>query len=97
MRGGKPDQATVTVSAPDGYKIPDGDLVYFECWIDWGQDNQIGVLTNGKTTIGLEGCNTKGEHDSWVCKGTYVGYGLDQGDPEFAPSYSGATIKPPKC
>lgn len=95
MKGAKQERdvkLTVTVSAPDGYKIPDGEVVNAECWIYWGEEDPSGVLTNGKTTMYLSGCNTQGEYDdSWVCSGTYPG------DSQFAPSYSGLTIKPPKC
>jgi hypothetical protein len=84
-------QAKVTVGAPDGYKIPNGDLVDFECSIYWGEDGQTGVLIDEKTTIDLPGCNTKGENYSWACYGTY------RGDPEFAASYSHANIKSPEC
>jgi hypothetical protein len=85
-------QITVKVSAPDGYKIPDGELVNVSCWIYWGDEEQTGALTHEKTTVDLSGCDTKGQYwEIWTCSGTYVG------DSQFAPSNSSTTIRPPKC
>jgi hypothetical protein len=90
MHGGS-DKVTASVIAPDGYKIPDGEPVNFECQNYGGGENKTGTLAHGKTTVILSACNTQGENYSWSCDGFYVG------DGQFAPSWNEASASIPSC
>jgi len=90
MHGGE-DKVTASVIAPDGYKVPDGESVNFECENYGGGENKTGELVKGKVTVTLNACNTEGENYNWSCEGFYVG------DAQFAPSWNEANASIPSC